>query len=55
VVDSMLEGEILYPSCKDKIKDEDILEESYVENDGAKVLIAELLDSKPIANSTTPR
>jgi hypothetical protein len=47
VVHSMLEEEIFYPSCKDKIEDEDILEESYVEHDGAKVLIAELLDSEP--------
>ena len=47
VVHCIVEEEIFYPSCKNKIKDEDILDESYVEHDGAKVLIAELLDSDP--------
>ena len=37
--------EIFYPACKGQIEDDDLLEESYVEHDGAKVLIAELLDS----------
>jgi hypothetical protein len=41
-----------YPACKDWTnlrgldEDEDLLEESYVEHDSAKVLIAELLDSE---------
>jgi hypothetical protein len=47
VVHCIVEEEIFYPSCKGKIEDDDVLEESYVEHDGAKVLIAELLDSNP--------
>ena len=49
MIHSMVEEEIFYPACKDKIEDEDLLDESYVEHDGAKVLIAELLDSEPDA------
>src|SRR5260221_12565539 len=49
VIHTMVEEEIFYPSCKGQIEDEDVLEESYVEHDGAKVLIAELLDSEPDA------
>jgi hypothetical protein len=45
----MIEEEIFYPACQGKIEDDDLLEESYVEHDGAKVLIAELLDSEPDA------
>src|SRR6267378_6688504 len=48
-IHATLEEEIFYPACKGKIEDEDLLEESYVEHDGAKVLIAELLDSEPDA------
>ena len=49
VIHTMVEEEIFYPACKDQIADEDLLEESYVEHDGAKVLIAEILDSEPDA------
>ena len=49
MIHSMVEEEIFYPACKDKIDDEDMLDEAYVEHDGAKVLIAELLDSEPDA------
>jgi hemerythrin superfamily protein len=48
-VHTTIEEEIFYPACKGKIEDDEILEESYVEHDGAKVLIAELLDSEPDA------
>lgn len=48
-IHATIEEEIFYPTCKGKIEDEDLLEESYVEHDGAKVLIAELLDSEPDA------
>jgi len=48
-IHTIIEEEIFYPACKGKIEDEDLLEESYVEHDGAKVLIAELLDSEPDA------
>src|SRR5205085_2408446 len=49
VIHTIIEEEIFYPACKSEIEDEDILEESYVEHDGAKVLIAELLGSEPDA------
>jgi hypothetical protein len=44
-IHTMIEEEIFYPTCAEQIKDEDLLEESYVEHDGAKVLVAELLGS----------
>ncbi len=47
MVHTKIEEEIFYPSCKDKIEDEDLLHESYVEHDGAKVLIAELVQGSP--------
>ena len=40
-VHSLIEEEIFYPACKGKTE-EDLLAESYVEHDGAKVLIAEI-------------
>ena len=40
-----IEEEIFYPACTGKI-DEDLLKEAYVEHDGAKVMIAELLQSE---------
>ncbi|MGE0668606.1 MAG: hemerythrin domain-containing protein [Sphingomonadales bacterium] len=40
-VHALIEEEIFYPACKDKVE-EDLLDESYVEHDGAKVLIAEI-------------
>ncbi len=46
-VHATIEEEIFYPACKGQIEDEDLLDESYVEHDGAKVMIAELLDSSP--------
>ncbi|HYI06304.1 MAG TPA: hemerythrin domain-containing protein [Reyranella sp.] len=49
MIHSMVEEEIFYPACKDKIEQEDVLDEAYVEHDGAKVLIAELVDSAPDA------
>jgi len=47
VVHATLEEEIFYPACKGQIKDDDLLDESYVEHDGAKVLISELMNSDP--------
>jgi hemerythrin superfamily protein len=38
---TILEEEIFYPACKGEIED-DLVEEAYVEHDGAKVLIAEI-------------
>lgn len=46
-VHATIEEEIFYPSCKGKIEDEDLLGESYVEHDGAKVLIAEIAEGGP--------
>jgi hemerythrin superfamily protein len=45
-VHSSIEEEIFYPACEGKVE-EDLLKESYVEHDGAKVLIAEILKGGP--------
>jgi hypothetical protein len=47
-VHTLLEEEIFYPACKGKVEEE-LISEAYVEHDGAKVLIAELLASEPDA------
>ena len=44
-VHATVEEEIFYPACKGKIDEEDKLDEAYVEHDGAKVLIAEIVGS----------
>lgn len=44
-IHAKIEEEIFYPACAGQIEDEDLLDESYVEHDGAKVLISELLNS----------
>jgi len=40
-VHTAIEEEIFYPACEGKI-DDDLLKESYVEHDAAKLLIAEI-------------
>jgi hypothetical protein len=45
-VHATIEEEIFYPACKEAVED-DLRTESYVEHDGAKVLIAELAGSDP--------
>ena len=45
-VHAMIEEEIFYPACDGKVEEE-LLKESYVEHDGAKVLIAEILAGSP--------
>jgi hypothetical protein len=45
-VHAQIEEEIFYPACEGKV-DEDLLKESYVEHDGAKVLIAEIVNGTP--------
>lgn len=45
-VHATIEEEIFYPACEGKVED-DLLKESYVEHDGAKVLIAEILAGEP--------
>ena len=42
----MIEEMIFYPACKPHAE-KDILDEAYVEHDGAKVLIAELSQGSP--------
>jgi hypothetical protein len=46
-IHARIEEEIFYPACKGAIKDEDLVPEAYVEHDGAKVLIAEILGGEP--------
>jgi hemerythrin superfamily protein len=43
---TVIEEEIFYPACRRKVEDV-LLNEGYVEHDGSKVLIAELLVSAP--------
>jgi hypothetical protein len=45
-VHATIEEEIFYPACNGEVED-DLLNEAYVEHDGAKVMIAELLGSDP--------
>ena len=45
-IHTMLEEEIFYPACEGKI-DEDLLKESFVEHDAAKLLIAEIEAGEP--------
>ena len=49
IVHAAIEEEIFYPSFRGKI-DDDALDEAYVEHDGAKVMIAELLNAAPDAD-----
>ena len=46
-IHSMLEEEIFYPALKGKIEDEELLNEAYVEHDGAKVLINDIMAGGP--------
>jgi hemerythrin superfamily protein len=43
---TIIEEEIFYPACTGEVED-DTVDEAYVEHDGAKVLIAELLAGDP--------
>lgn len=45
-VHAQIEEEIFYPACEGKVE-EDILKEAYVEHDGAKILIAEIMAGEP--------
>ncbi|HVO00658.1 MAG TPA: hemerythrin domain-containing protein [Candidatus Cybelea sp.] len=47
MIHTVIEEEIFYPSCAGQIEDEELVQEAYVEHDGAKVLIAEILASQP--------
>lgn len=46
IIHTMIEEEVFYPGCKGKIED-DLLDEAYVEHDGAKMLISEILAGGP--------
>jgi len=46
-VHATIEEEIFYPAVKQVTKEEDKLDEAYVEHDGAKVMIAESLAGSP--------
>jgi hypothetical protein len=46
-VHTVIEEEIFYPACRGKVE-EDLLDEAYVEHDGAKVLIAEIAAGGPV-------
>jgi hypothetical protein len=45
-VHTAIEEEVFYPACRGKIED-DLLDEAYVEHDGAKVLINEIEAGSP--------
>ncbi len=45
-VHATIEEEILYPACRGAVED-GMVDEAYVEHDGAKVLIAELMAGSP--------
>ncbi|MFL6788191.1 MAG: hemerythrin domain-containing protein [Sphingomicrobium sp.] len=45
-VHTAIEEEIFYPACEGKVE-EDLLKESYVEHDGAKLLVAEIMAGGP--------
>ena len=45
-VHAQIEEEIFYPACEGKVE-EDLLKECYVEHDGAKLLIAEIIKGGP--------
>lgn len=45
-IHAKIEEEIFYPACEGKVEEE-LLKEAYVEHDGAKVLIAEIMATAP--------
>jgi hemerythrin superfamily protein len=45
-IHAKIEEEIFYPACEGKVE-EDLLKEAYVEHDGAKILIAEIIAGGP--------
>jgi hemerythrin superfamily protein len=46
-IHARIEEEIFYPACTGEVEDADLVDEAYVEHDGAKVLIAEIAGSNP--------
>jgi len=47
IIHTQIEEEIFYPACAGQVEDDELVPEAYVEHDGAKVLIAEILASEP--------
>jgi hypothetical protein len=47
IVHTKLEEELFYPACREKNVEDSDLDEAQVEHDGAKVLIAELINCSP--------
>jgi hypothetical protein len=45
-IHATIEEELLYPACRGEVE-EDLVDEAYVEHDGAKMLIAELMNGSP--------
>ena len=45
-IHARIEEEIFYPACEGKVE-EDLIKEAYVEHDGAKLLIAEIMAGEP--------
>jgi hemerythrin superfamily protein len=48
-IHTIIEEEIFYPACKETIKEPDLIDESLVEHDGAKMLVGELEAGSPDA------
>ena len=46
IIHTIIEEEIFYPGVKDAVED-DMMDEAYVEHDGAKILIAEIMAGSP--------
>jgi hemerythrin superfamily protein len=45
-IHAKIEEEIFYPACEGKVE-EDLIKEAYVEHDGAKLLIAQIMAGEP--------
>ncbi len=46
-VHAQIEEDVFYPGCREEGVDEDLMDEAYVEHDGAKMLIGEIEKSSP--------
>jgi Hemerythrin HHE cation binding domain len=46
-IHAKIEEDVFYPGCREDGVDEDLMDEAYVEHDGAKVLIAEINAGSP--------
>jgi hypothetical protein len=54
-VHAQLEEEIFYPACREKISEDELLDEAQVEHDGAKVLVGDLLAQSSKVGFSTQR